>query len=80
MMRRGCENIETMPKDTFKLEYDTDTQIAYVRKVQDEGTNIHQEIDSEIITGFMPQTINQTTGNPHKLCPVRILKTTQESC
>ena len=42
-----------------------------MRKVQDEGTKNHQEVNSEIITAFMPQIIDPTTGNPHKLCPVR---------
>ena len=71
MMRRGSENIDKMTKNTFKLEYDTEIGMAYVRKVQDEVTKNHQETDSEIITGFMPQILDATTGVPHKLCPVR---------
>ena len=35
----------------FQLEYDT--KIAYVTKVADEMQKNHQEIDSDIITGFM---------------------------
>ena len=57
-------------KDTFKLEYDLDVRMAYVREVQDEGTKNHQEVNNELITGFMPQIINPTTGYPHRLCPV----------
>ena len=70
MMRRGSENIKTLMKDTFKLEYDLDVRMAYVKKVQDEGTKNHQEFNNEIITRFMPQTINPTKGYPHRLCPV----------
>ena len=71
MIRRGSENIETMTKETFKLEYDTDIKMAYVRKVQDEVTKNHQELNSEIITGFMPQISYPATEYPHRLCPVR---------
>ena len=71
MIRRESENIEIMTKDTFKLEYDTEIQMAYVKKVQDEVTKNHQELNSEIITGFMPEIIDPTTGIPHRLCQVR---------
>lgn len=69
--RHGGENITTMTKETFKLEYDSETEIAYVKKVKDELTKNHREKDSKIVTGFMPQIIDPETGHPHRLCPVR---------
>ena len=66
MCRRGGENIADMTKSTFQLQYDTETQISYVRKVEDELTKNHQECDTEIITGFMPQ-IKNPDGTAHKL-------------
>lgn len=69
--RRGNEKIEEMTKDTFKLDYNTTTKIAFVRKVVDEQTKNHQETNSHIVTGFMPQIIDPSTGRPHRLCPVR---------
>ena len=68
--RRGGENIYDMKKNTFELDFDTDTRIAFVKKVTDEIQKNHQEGNSEIITGFMPQIIDPATGNPHKMCPV----------
>ena len=70
MCRRGGENIETMNKETFKLKYDSELQMAYVQKVQDEQTKNHQESNTEIITGFIPQLLD-VDGSVHRLCPVR---------
>lgn len=69
--RRGGENLDKMTKSTFELQYDVDTKMAYVKKVKDEMTKNHRENDSEIVTGFMPQLLDPTTGRPHKMCPVR---------
>lgn len=69
--RRGNEKIEDMKKDTFKLMYDSTSQISYVKKVRDEETKNHKETNSNIVTGFMPQIIDPETGRPHRLCPVR---------
>ena len=69
--RRGGENIHDMKKNTFELDFDTDTRIAFVKKVTDEMQKNHKEANSEIITGFMPQIIVPATGNPHRMCPVR---------
>ena len=63
--------MEKMTKNTFKLEYDEESRITYLRKVEDEITKNHQETDSEVITVFMPQIIDIQTGLPHKLCPIR---------
>ena len=70
MCRRGGENIADMTKSTFQLEYDTETNISYVRKVEDEVQKNHKEYNSEIITGFIPQ-IRNADGSVNKLCPVR---------
>ena len=58
-----------MDKSTFKLEFDTDSQIAYVCKVKDEMTKNHKDTGDEITTGFMPQILT-AEGKPHKMCPV----------
>ena len=71
MLHRGTENMENITKNTFKLEYDEESRITYLRKVEDEITKNHQETDSEVITGFMPQIIDIQTGLPHKLCLIR---------
>ena len=68
--RRGSENIYAMTKETFRLAYDTSTKISYILKSKDEMTKNHQESDSSIITGFMPQILN-ANGTVNKLCPVR---------
>ena len=70
MYRIGEENIKDMTKETFQLHYNTETKIAYVKKVVDELTKNHQECNNEIITGFMPQLLT-SKGFPHKLCPIR---------
>ena len=71
MVRRGSENIEKMTKSTFELKYDNEIGMAYVQKIEDEMTKNHQEVNNEIITGFMPQIVDTITGLPHKMCPVR---------
>ena len=68
--RRGGENIKEMTVDTFELIFDEVTRISYVKKKKDEQTKNHKECDSEVITGFMPQILDNT-GAPHKMCPVR---------
>ena len=57
-----------MDKDTFKLHFDTDTQIPCMKKEKDEQTKIHRETDSEVQTGFMPQALDNN-GRLHKLFP-----------
>lgn len=68
--RRGGENIEEMKKDTFSLEFDSETSIAFVKKVRDEMTKNRRDTDNEIVTGFMPQILTPD-GRSHKMCPVR---------
>ena len=69
--RRGCENIYDMKKDTFELHYNSDTGMAYVYKARDEKQKNHIETNNPIITGFIPSILDPTTGQPHKMCPVR---------
>lgn len=68
--RRGGENIHEFKKDTFALQFDTQSHIAYVKKQKDELTKNHRESDDTMVTGFMPQLLDQN-GKPHHLCPVR---------
>ena len=72
--RRGCENIYDMTKSTFALAMNPETGIAYVFKCQDEMQKNHKEANNPIITGFMPQILDNITGSPHKMCPVRSYK------
>ena len=58
-----------MTKDTFALKYDSDSGISYVEKVQDKQTKIYCETNAEIVTGFMPQMLDESE-RPHKYCPV----------
>ena len=67
---RGTENFQGFSKDTFKLCYDTETGITYVKKIQDEISKNHPEMDQEIVTRFMPQLLS-SDDHPHKLCPVQ---------
>ena len=59
-----------MTTETFKLEFDPNSKITYVRKVQDELTKNHHETDRELVTGFMPQ-LKSSDGTVSKLCLVR---------
>ena len=71
MLRRGAENLDKMTKNTFKLEYDSESGISFLLKAEDERTKNHSETNSEIITGFIPSIIDPSTGRPHKMCPIR---------
>ena len=62
--RRGCENMEKMQKDHFKLQFDKKQELWYLIKAKDELTKNHKEI-GEIISGIMPE-------NPtDRLCLIR---------
>ena len=63
--RRGGEGIPKMTKSTFKLARDSDTNLTYIVKAEDEETKNHKEIDGSIITAFMPEIPNS------KMCPVQ---------
>ena len=63
--RRGSENMETMKKSDFKLEFNKSTESWMVIKVHDELTKNHQEI-GEKIAGVMPEKATDL-----KTCPVR---------
>ena len=62
--RRGAENMDTMKRNTFKLQFDTRSEIWYVIKDIDELTKNHKDID-ELVSGFMPE------NRDDHLCPVR---------
>ena len=62
--RRGCENMEKMEKNHFKLEYDQKHKMWFVIKNKDELTKNHKEI-GEIVSGIMPE------NKGDRLCPVR---------
>ena len=47
--------MDTMTKETFKLFTDPDTNLKYLKPVQDEETKNHKEYDQDITTGFMPE-------------------------
>ena len=68
--QRGNENFHEFTMDTFQLQFDQETGIAFVKKVQDELLKNHQETDQEIVTGFMPQLLDRN-GRPHHLYSVR---------
>ena len=63
--RRGSENMESMQKSDFKLEFNTTTESWMVIKTNDELTKNHQEIGNKI-AGVMPENKNYL-----KHCPVR---------
>ena len=62
--RRGCENMEKMMRDHFKLEFDTKSETWYVIKNRDELTKNHKDVDQKI-SGIMPENKDDC------LCPVR---------
>ena len=62
--RRGAENIKQMKVDTFKVVFDKQLDLVYVKKDKDEMTKNHKEVNSEIITGYMPEMRGS------KYCPV----------
>ena len=64
------ENIHDFDVNTFELQYDNSTGIAFVKKIKGELTENHRETDDELITGFMPQMKNPD-GSVSKMCPVR---------
>ena len=63
-VRRGSENIYNWTKNTFKIKTDDAIGITYIEKVKDELSKNHQEVDSEIITAFMPEQRGS------RMCPV----------
>ena len=42
LCRRGTENVYQMHKTAFELQYDIETKITYVKKVEDEMTKKQQ--------------------------------------
>ena len=70
LCRRGSENFHSMDKENFALEYNTETNIAYVRKVKDEMTKNPKTKDIDVTTGFMLQVLG-SDGRSHRMCPAR---------
>ena len=62
--RRGCENMETMCKDHFKLLFYVKNESWFVVKAKDELTKNHKEIE-QIVSGIIPE------NKDDRLCPVR---------
>ena len=62
--RRGSENMESMKKDDFKLDFNKNTETWLVTKQHDELTKNHQEIRNKI-AGVMPENTSDL-----KTCPV----------
>ena len=61
--------MHSMTKSTIKLVYD-ETDITYLKRMQDEATKNLEETNNEIITEYMPQILDRN-GHPHCLCPVK---------
>ncbi|XP_070184070.1 uncharacterized protein [Littorina saxatilis] len=55
-LRRGCENMDKMTKNTFSVKTNPTTGKKYVIKEKDELTKNHREMDSEKLTATMPET------------------------
>ena len=68
--RGGNENFHSMTKSTFELVYNEETKITYLERMQDEVTKNHKETNNEIITGCMPQILDNNV-HPHHICPIR---------
>ena len=52
--RRGCENVEHMKVNDFKIEFNTKNEMWFVQKIKDELTKNHQDQEN-IVSGFMPE-------------------------
>ena len=69
--RRGCENMEKMKRDHFKLDFNAQTEEWRVIKNRDELTKNHQGSEN-MVAGIMPE--NRTDP----LCPVSSFRIYQE--
>ena len=52
--RRGSENMETMKKDYFKVQFNKNTDEWMVTKTWDELTKNHRDIENKV-AGVMPE-------------------------
>ena len=59
-----------MQEENFELEYDTETNIAFVCKVKGELTKNHKDLDIDVTSSYMTQVLD-SNGRFHKLCPVQ---------
>ena len=71
--RRSNENFQSMTKSTFELVYNKETKITYLKRMKDEVTKNHKETNNEMITGYMPQILDNN-GHPHCFFPIRSYK------
>ena len=69
--RRGCENMEKIRKDDFKLTFNTQTETWFVMKARDEMTKNHKGIKN-LEAGVMPE------NRDDKMCPVRSFRMYQD--
>ena len=65
--RRGCENMEKMLKDDFKMKYNEKNDEWYIIKIRDELTKNHREAES-IVSGIMPE------NRDDPMCPFQSFK------
>ena len=63
----GCENMNKMKKDDFKLTFDTKTEPWFVIKVHDELTTNHKGIED-------PEVVLMPEHRDNKMCPVHSFK------
>ena len=52
--QQGCENIEKMKKDHFKLQFDSKSETWFIIKDKDEPTKNHKGIEDPE-AGIMPE-------------------------
>ena len=61
---RGTENMYNMKRDHFKLSFDEQRGIRYIKLAKDKETKNHKEVDQDIESGFLPEMKDS------KYCPV----------
>ena len=61
----GCENMERMKEDDFKVTFDMKTETWFIIKVRDKLTKNHKGIEDPE-AGLMPE------NREDKMCPVRL--------
>ena len=63
-MHEGAQKTYEMRKDHFKLSFDSDRDLRYIKLAVDESTKTHKEVDQDIKSPFMPEMKDD------KNCPV----------
>ena len=67
--RKGNENHNNGERP-FCTRLQPGNRNGFVKKVQDELTKNHRDLDVGVMTAFMPQILGPD-GRPHKMCPIR---------